>query len=49
MPAEIKRDTYSFVIIKNFPTYKSFAVLKEHETNAPALFVKTLSKLLKGA
>jgi hypothetical protein len=49
MPPEIKRDAYSFAIVKNFPTYKSFAILKEHETSAPALFVKTLSKLLKGA
>ncbi len=49
MPPEIKRDVYNFAIIKNFPTFKSFAILKEHEANAPALFVKTLSKLLKGA
>lgn len=49
MPPEIRRDSYSFAIVKNFPTFKSFAILKEHETSMPALFVKTLSKLLKGA
>ncbi len=49
MAAEIKRDTYNFAIVKSFPTYKSFAILKEHETSAFALFFKTFSKLLKGA
>lgn len=49
MAQETRRDVYNFAIIKNYPTYKSFAILKEHEVGAPALFVKTLSKLLKGA
>ena len=49
MPQEIKRDAYSFAIIKNYPSFKSFTILKEPETNAPAMFVKTFSKLLKGA
>ncbi|MEM4272375.1 MAG: hypothetical protein QXH30_02200 [Candidatus Bilamarchaeaceae archaeon] len=49
MAAEVKRDTYNFAIIKNFPAYKSFAILKEPEPSALALFFKTLAKLLKGA
>ena len=49
MPPQIKRDSYDFVIVKNFPAFKSFAILKEPESSMPALFMKTLSRLLKGA
>lgn len=49
MPREMKRDTYDFAIVKNFPSFKSFAIIKEPESSMPALFMKTLSRLLKGA
>jgi len=42
------RDSYSFAIVKNFPKYKSFEVLKQPEGDFISAFMKTLSQLFKG-
>lgn len=42
------RDVYNFVLVKNFPKYKTFEIVRQRESSFLALFLKTFSKLLKG-
>jgi hypothetical protein len=43
-----KKDTYNFTLVKNYPKYKSFDIMKQPETDFVSAFMKTLSQLFKG-
>jgi hypothetical protein len=43
-----KKDIYAFAIVKKFPKYKSFEILKHPEGGFVSSFVKTFSHLFKG-
>ncbi|MBD3397905.1 hypothetical protein GF412_02010 [Candidatus Micrarchaeota archaeon] len=47
-PKPKKKEVYHFSIVKNFPKYKSFEILKEPEADFLSAFVRTLSQLFKG-
>ena len=47
-PARKARDIYTFTIVKNFPKFRSFEVLKQPESDFVSAFLKTLSQLFKG-
>ncbi len=42
------REIYNFVIVKNFPKYKSFEILNQPDGNFLKMFMKTFSQLFKG-
>jgi len=42
------KEVYAFVIMKNFPKYKSFEIIKQPEADFISAFMKTLSQLFKG-
>lgn len=43
-----KKEVYNFTVVKNFPKYKSFEILKEPESDFISAFMKTLSQVFKG-
>ncbi len=43
-----KKEVYNFAVVKNFPKYKSFEIIKEPESDFISAFMKTLSQLFKG-
>ena len=43
-----KRETYNFAVVKNFPQYKTFEIIKHPDGNFATVFMKTLSQLFKG-
>lgn len=47
-PKPKKKDTYHFSVMKNFPKYKSFEIVKEPEADFLSAFVKALSQLFRG-
>lgn len=42
------RDVYTFTVVKNFPKYRSFEILRQPEGDFVSVFLKTLSQLFKG-
>ena len=46
--ASRKRDVYNFAIVKNFPKYKSFEIIRQPEGDFFSAFMKTFSQLFKG-
>jgi hypothetical protein len=40
--------TYSFAIVRNFPRYRSFDILKQPEASFFKTFMGTFSQLFKG-
>ncbi len=43
-----KREVYNFVVVKKFPKYKSFEIIRQPESDFISVFMKTLSQLFKG-
>jgi len=43
-----KKELYNFAVVKNFPKYKSFEIVKEPEAGFVSTFMKTFSQLFKG-
>ncbi len=42
------KEVYNFAVIKNFPKFKTFEILRQPEGDFVSAFVKTLSQLFKG-
>lgn len=43
-----KTESYTFAIVKNYPQYKTFEIIKHPEGSFASIFMKTLSQLFKG-
>jgi hypothetical protein len=48
MASKQPKETYSFSIVRTFPRYKSFEIVKQPETSFFKVFMETLSQLFKG-
>ena len=46
--ASRKKEIYNFAIIKNFPRYKSFEIIRQPKTDFVSSFMKTLTQMFKG-
>jgi hypothetical protein len=48
MPPNEPRESYSFTIVRNFPRYKTFEIIKQPETSFFKTFMGTFSQMFKG-
>lgn len=46
--ASRKKEVYNFTIIKKFPRYKSFEIIKQPKTDFVSAFMKTFTQMFKG-
>ena len=46
--AASKKDTYNFTILKKFPRYKAFEIVKKPRADFASSFMKTFTQMFKG-